>query len=44
MQSDGNSFGRDVVLDAFNKTLRDEDNNLGQIYKNKFVQIIFVMI
>ena len=26
MQSDGNSFGGDVVSDSFNKTCRDEDN------------------
>ena len=28
MQSDGNSFGGDVVLDSFNKTYRDEDSSL----------------
>ena len=26
MQSDENSFGRDVVLGSFNKAFRDEDN------------------
>ena len=26
MQSDENSFGRDVVLGSFNKASRDEDN------------------
>ena len=32
MQSDGNSFCGDVVLDSFNKESRDEDNILDQIY------------
>ena len=31
MQSDGNSFYGDVVLESFNKTSRDEDNILDQI-------------
>ena len=44
MQSDGNSFGGDVVSDNFNKTFRDEDNNLDQIYTSKCVRIIFAMI
>ena len=30
MQSDGNSFCRDVVLDNFNKASRDGDNILDQ--------------
>ena len=38
MQSDGNSFGGDVVWDTFNKISRDEDNILYKIYKaNMFV-------
>ena len=32
MQSDGNSFCGDIVLDSFNKAYRDEDNILDQIY------------
>ena len=44
MQSDGNSFCGDVVLDSFNKTSRDEDNNIKQMYKSKYVFIIIFMI
>ena len=44
MQSEGNSFGRDVVSDSFKKTFRDDNNNLDQIYRSKYVRIIFVMI
>ena len=44
MQSDGNSFGGDVVSNNFNKTFCDEDNNLNQIYKSKYVRIFFLMI
>ena len=32
MQSDGNSFCKDVVLDSVNMTYRDEDSILDQIY------------
>ena len=32
MQSDGNSFGGDVVFDTYNKASRDEDNILYQMY------------
>ena len=32
MQSDGNSFYGDVVSDSFNKTSRDENNILEQIF------------
>ena len=31
MQSDGNSFGGDVVWDTFNKISRDEDSILNKI-------------
>ena len=44
MQSDGNSFYGDVVSDRFTKTFWDEDNILDQIYKIKYVRIIFMMI
>ena len=44
MQSDGNSFGGDVVLDNFNKAFRDEDINLDQIYVSKYVRIIFKVL
>ena len=33
MQSDGNSFGVDVVSDSFNKTFQDEVYQLDIIYK-----------
>ena len=44
MKADGNSFGGDVVSDSFNKTFRDEHNNLDQIFKSKYVLIIIMMI
>ena len=44
MQSDGNCFCGDVVSDSLNKTSRDEDNILDQIYKGKYVRIIIMMI
>ena len=44
MQSDGNSICGDVVSDSFNKTPRDEENILDQIYKSKYVRIIIMMI
>ena len=44
MQSDGNRFYGDVVLDRFNKASRNEDNILDQIYKSKYVQIIIIKI
>ena len=44
MQSDGNRFFGDVVLDSFNKEYRDEDFILDQIYKSKYVQILIMII
>ena len=44
MQSDGNSFCGDVVLDSFNKASRDEDKILYQVYKSKYVRIYIMMI
>ena len=44
MQSDGNNFNGDVVSDTFNKTSRDEDSILEQMYKSKYVRIIIKMI
>ena len=38
MQSDGNSFWRDVVSDSFNKTSRNEDIIFYQIYNSKYVR------
>ena len=35
MQSDGNSFSGDVVLDSFNMAYRDEDSSLDQKYKKQ---------
>ena len=44
MQSDGNSFGGDVVSDSFNKTFWDENNILYQIYKNQYFRNMIMMI
>ena len=44
MQSDGNSFGGDAVLDSFNKAIRDEDNILVQVYKSKYVRIFITTV
>ena len=44
MQSVGNSFCGDVVSDSFEKTSRDEDNFLDQIYKIKYVRIIIMIL
>ena len=44
MQSDGNSFCWDIVLNSFNKASRDEDNILDQVYKTKYVRIFIMMI
>ena len=35
MQSDGNSFGGDVVLDSINIESKDADSILHQIYRIK---------
>ena len=35
MQSDGNSYCGDVVLDSFNMTYRDEDGILDQKYEKQ---------
>ena len=43
MQSDGNSYCGNVVLNSFNKESRNEDNILDQIYKSKYFRIIFMM-
>ena len=43
MQSDRNSISGDVVLDG-NRVYLDEFNILDQIYKSKYVRIIFMMI
>ena len=39
MQSDGNNFCGEVVSDSFNKTSRDEDNILEQIFKSKYIAL-----
>ena len=45
MQSDGNSFCGDVVLDSFNKTSLDEDNFFFyHIFNSKDVRISNMMI
>ena len=41
MQSDGNSFCGNVVLDGFTEAYRDEDNILDQIYKSKLCSEYF---
>ena len=44
MQSDGNSFWGNVVLDGFDRASRDEDNILDQIYNSKYIRIFIMMI
>ena len=44
MQSDGNSFWRDVVLAYFNKAFLDEDSIFDQIYNSKYVCDIITRI
>ena len=43
MQSDGNSFGGNVVSGSLTRTLLDEYNILNQIYDIKYVRIIIMM-
>ena len=42
MQSDGNSFGRDVVFNSIYVTLRDEDRILDQMIKSKNVLYVYL--
>ena len=44
LQCDAICFCGDVVSDSFNKTFRDEDNILDQIYKNIHVRIFLMII
>ena len=44
MQSDWNSFCKDVVLENFNKKSLDKDSILDQICKSKYVCIIITII
>ena len=44
MQSEMDSFCGDVVLDSFSLVSRNKDNILDQIYKSKWVRIIFMMM
>ena len=44
MQSDGNSFCGDVVLDSFNIANKDEDNILDKMFQSKYVWINIMMI
>ena len=44
MQSDGNHFFGDVVLDNFNNASREEDNILDKVYKSIYVRIFIMMI
>ena len=44
MQSDENSIFGHVLLDSFNKVSRDEVYILDQMYKNKYVLIIIMVI
>ena len=44
MQSDGNSFWGDVVLDNVNKASWDEDKILNQFYKRKICSDFIMMI
>ena len=43
MQSDGNNFGGDVILDSFYITYRDEDSSLDQKQNvRNFIMMIFI--
>ena len=42
MQSDGNSFGGDVVFNSIYVTLRDEDRILDQMIKSKNVLYVYL--
>ena len=44
MQSDRNSISGYVVLDSFNREFWDEYNILDQIYRSKYVRIIYMII
>ena len=44
MQSDGNGFCGDVVLNIFNKASRDEDSILDQAYTGKYFWIFITII
>ena len=43
MESDGNGFYGDVVLNSCNKASRDEDNILDQVYESKYVRTFIMM-
>ena len=44
MQSDGNSFCGDIVLDSFSKSYQDKDRILDKMEKSKYVRIFFTKI
>ena len=44
MQSDGNSFSGDVVLDSINMAQRDLDSILNQMYQKQMFQDLFMKI
>ena len=44
MQSDGNSFCRDVALDSVNMAYKDEDSILDQYMKSKYFSIFIMQI
>ena len=44
MQSDGNSFSWDVVLDSFNMVYSDEDSILEQTYEKRIFRIYIIKI
>ena len=44
MQSDGNSFCGDVVLDGFNMSYRDEDSILEQKYEKQITWDLIIKI
>ena len=43
MQSGGNSFSGDVVLDNINLAIRDEQNNLYHLYETQIYVWAFIM-
>ena len=44
IESEGNRFCGDVVLNSFNKVCRDEDNILDQVYESEYVRTFIMMI
>ena len=41
VQSDGNNFCGDVVLDSFNLAYKDQDNILDKIYEKQIFSVLY---